>query len=103
MDTILSIIALSPPEICQAIAKRARDARLAANLSQQGLASRAGVSFGSLKRFEQTGAASLEHVVRIAVALRLEDSFEELFQPPKFSSIDEVLSKPRKRQRGNRR
>ncbi len=94
---------MSPPEICQSVAARAREARLAADLSQAGLAERAGVSLGSLKRFERTGAASFEAVVRIAVALRLEAGFEELFRLPRFASLDEVVAVPKRRQRGQGR
>ncbi len=82
------------------IAVRAKAARLAANLSQQGLAERSGVPLGTLKRFERAGAASIEVVVRIALALRMENGFETLFAPPRFASIDEVLAAPVKRRRG---
>jgi transcriptional regulator with XRE-family HTH domain len=96
----MSILFESPGDICRAIADRARAARLAANLSQAGLAQRSGVSLGTLKRFERSGAASLEVVARIAMALRLEPGFEKLFQPARFTSLDEVIAAPRKRQRG---
>jgi len=82
------------------IAVRAKAARLAANLSQQGLAERSGVPLRTLKRFERAGAASIEVVVRIALALRMENGFETLFAPPRFTSINEVLAAPVKRRRG---
>lgn len=100
---MVALIFESPLDVCQALSRRARSARLAANLTQQGLAERAGVSLGTLKRFESTGAASIEAVVRIAVALRMERGFEHLFQPPRFTSIDEVIAAPKKRQRGTRK
>jgi transcriptional regulator with XRE-family HTH domain len=94
---------LSPSDLCHSVAARAREARLAADLSQQGLADRAGVSLGSLKRFERTGAASFEAVTRIAIALGLEAAFDALFQPPKFTSLDEILTRPAKRLRGRKK
>jgi transcriptional regulator with XRE-family HTH domain len=94
---------LSPLDVALALSKRAREARLAANLTQTGLASRAGVSVGSLKRFEQTGAASLDAVIRIAIALRLEQGFDALFQPPQLSSLDELAEPKTMRKRGRRR
>lgn len=100
MDNMLSLEFASPADICRSVAVRARAARLAANLSQEGLAERSGVSLGTLKRFEHTGAASLDVVVRIALALRLESGFEGLFVLPKFTSLDEVIATPRKRRRG---
>jgi len=100
MDNMLSIMLGSPPDICHLLAGRIKAARLAADLSQMGLAERAGVSYGTLKRFETKGAASLEVVVRLALALRLEGGFDGLFTLPKFTSIDEVLSTPPRRRRG---
>jgi transcriptional regulator with XRE-family HTH domain len=90
----------SPNDICRAVADGARAARLAADLSQQGLAERAGVSLGSLKRFERSAAVSLDALVRIAMALRLEGGFEALFRSHGFASLDEVIATPKKRQRG---
>lgn len=102
-DNMLSLELSSPADICRSVAARARAARLTADLSQEGLAERAGVSLGTLKRFERTGAASLEVVARIALALRLESGFEGLFIPPKYTSLEEVIAAPRKRQRGQKK
>jgi transcriptional regulator with XRE-family HTH domain len=93
---------LSPHDVALTLAKRAREARLASDLTQAGLASRAGVSVGSLKRFEQTGAASLEAVIRIAIALRADQGFDALFQPPQFNSLDELTESKTVRKRGRR-
>lgn len=100
----MSIEFASPPEICVILAERLRDARLAANLTQEGLAERAGVAFGTLKRFERTGAASFDVVVRLAIALRLEDGFRDLFVPAaSFKTIDDVVAEPVRRRRGRNR
>lgn len=93
---------LSPLDIALTLSQRAREARLATNLTQAGLASRAGVSVGSLKRFEQTGAASLEAVIRIAIALRLEQGFDAVFQSPQLSSLDQLANSKTARKRGRR-
>ena len=48
---------------------------------------RAGISGASLKRFETTGAASLDLVLRLAFALgRLED-FAEAFRPQEAATL----------------
>lgn len=60
---MLTTILESPHDIRRAVADRARAARLSADLSQQGLAERAGVSLGSLKRFERSAAVSLDALV----------------------------------------
>jgi transcriptional regulator with XRE-family HTH domain len=77
---------------------------LAANLTQQGLAERAGVSLGSLKRFEREGEVSLKNLVKLAFALRLEDDFEKIFQPREEASLDTLLEQTlsRTRQRGRK-
>lgn len=90
----------SSNDIRRMVADRARAARLAADLSQLGLAKRAGVSLGTLKRFERSAAVSLDALVRIAVALRLEGGFDALFRSHGFASLDEVIATPKKRQRG---
>lgn len=92
----------SPAELCRHAAARAKAARLAANLTQKGLADRAGVSLGSLKRFESTGAASLELVAKVAVALKMEDGLSCLFKPPSFASLDQAMESAASRKRGRR-
>lgn len=95
---------LSAVDVQDGLAKRLRNARLAANLTQQGLAERAGVSLGSLKRFEREGEVSLKNLVKLAFALRLEDDFEKIFQPREEASLDTLLEQTlsKTRQRGCR-
>jgi transcriptional regulator with XRE-family HTH domain len=85
-------IILIPADIQHQLAKRARKARLASNLTQSGLASRAGVSLGSLKRFEQTGEISLSSLAKLAFALRMEHDFEDIFSPRRSETLDELLT-----------
>jgi len=60
------------------------------NWTRKTLASRAGVTPSSLKRFETTGKASLSLVLLVAHALdRLED-FETIFHPPRAGSLAEL-------------
>ena len=95
---------LSVNDIQEKVAQGLKNARLSANLTQQGLASRAGVSLGSLKRFERDGEISLKSLVRLAFALRREDEFGALFQPKQSASLDTLLeqSKASQRQRGRK-
>lgn len=89
------------PELCAHFADRARARRLDQNLTQKGLAERAGVSLGSLKRFERTGQIAWESLLRIAWALGALDEFRDLFKAPEFRTLDEVLAADEpKRQRG---
>jgi transcriptional regulator with XRE-family HTH domain len=93
----------SASEIMQTLAGRARARRLDENFTQEGLATRAGVSLGSLKRFERTGEISLESLVRIALALGATDEFDQIFRPRDPRTFDEILATPPVRERGRRR
>ena len=84
------------------LSHRARTRRLAANLTQAGLADRADVSLGTLKLFEREGKASLETVVRIAFVLDAAGEFDLLFPAAKMVTIDDVQDKPARR-RGRRK
>jgi transcriptional regulator with XRE-family HTH domain len=92
-------------EALAALGQRARQLRLLRNLQQRDLASRAGIGIGTVARFERTGRASVENVLRIATALGADEGFARLFELPKYSSLDEALARPRKveRQRVRRR
>ena len=92
----------SPFEVKQHLRDRARQRRLDANLTQDGLAKRANVSYGTLKHFEKTGDASIEFLIAIAFALNAEGEFDGLFPSAPFKTIDDVIEKA-PRQRGRRK
>ena len=83
MDSILSIK--------NNIRDRARNKRKALKLSQEELAKRSGVSFGSVKRFENTGEISLTSLLKIAVILESEEDFNSLFSRRNYLSLQEVI------------
>jgi transcriptional regulator with XRE-family HTH domain len=90
----MSINMKSPHEMVVDIARQAKEKRLAMNLSQQTLSKRSGVSYGTLKKFEQTGQISLESLLKIALALDAFDAFDTLFtnKPEELpASLDELL------------
>ena len=94
----------SPFEMAGEIAKKAQEKRLKLNLSQQTLSEKSGVSYGTLKKFEQKGQISLESLLKIALALGEMEQFEHLFaktndQLP--ASLDELLDE-NSRKRGRR-
>lgn len=91
----------NPKEAAVDIARRAKQRRLQMNISQEELAKRSGVSFGSVKRFEQQAEISLKNLLHIAVVLRSLDEFGQLFKSESFRSIDEMLehNKVNKRER----
>lgn len=79
-------------EINTGLADRIVKLRKRKKLSQLELAKRSGVSFGSVKRFEQTGEISLRSFTKIAIALDVESELEELFCEVPFSSIEEIIN-----------
>ena len=93
----------SPFEMANEIAKKAQKKRLKLNMSQQTLSEKSGVSYGTLKKFEQKGQISLESLLKIALTLGEMDQFEHLFAKTDDklpASLDELLDDyPRKRGR----
>lgn len=79
-----------PSEMAKALAGRAKALRLLRKWTQATLAQRAGVMIASYRRFETTGKASLELVLKVAYALARLDEFDQLFQPPPARSIEEL-------------
>lgn len=101
-DKILTFNLYSPNELMNLIAARLKEVRLSENLSQEGLAERAGISYGTLKRFERTGQISFESLLKIALVLGVLEDFDLLFKDSLKSnlSLDDIIQKPKLRQRG---
>lgn len=99
---MLPLQLMTVPELRSHFAARARARRLDQNLTQQGLADRAGVSLSSLKRFERTGQVAWESLLKIAMALGALDDFRDLFKPPEFRTLDEVLAADEPRRKRGR-
>ena len=88
----------SPDDILREIGGRARELRLAKNLSRSSLAEKAGISATTIKRFEDTGVISLPNLVLLAGPLDAVGQLSVLFEKPAPVNIKE-LKKP-KRERG---
>ena len=85
---------LTPNGICRRIASNLRARRKTADLTQEALSRKSGVSLGSLKRFEHSGEISLSSLVKLAVALECDDELTALFEKKPYSSIQEILDEP---------
>lgn len=77
------------------VGERARGVRVSRKLRQEDLAERAGIGVATVIRFEKTGRASFENVLRIAMALRAEGAFDKLFEVQAYTSLDEALGEPK--------
>jgi len=83
-------------EINNDIAQKIVRLRKRKKITQKQLASRSGVSLGSLKRFKQSGEISLQSLTKITIALDVENELEDLFNNVPFASIEEVINEQTK-------
>lgn len=82
----------TPSEILQELAARIKARRVALGWPQLEAAQRAGVAYRTWRRLETEGQASLEDMVKAAVALRCEEGLGALFPPPAATSLDALLA-----------
>jgi len=87
---------MSHEEIMHTIASNVEKRRKQYKLTQKQLASKAGVTYSSYRRFEQTGHISLDSFVKIARVLDCEKELLELFTQKHYNSIQEILDEKRR-------
>ena len=92
MNNILAFDVLSPSEVALQIAARVKTRRLELNLTQEGMAARAGLKFATYRRLEQTGEISLKGLLQIGFALNVLSEFDVLFAQKQYQSLDDVLN-----------
>lgn len=98
---------ITPTKVQRKLAEHARARRLQIELTQEGLAERSGVALPTLRKFERTGAISLESFLKLHMVLGgLEDILKATqIKDTLFSSIDDVLAESNNstRKRGKRK
>lgn len=77
------------------LGKRIKARRLALDLTQQAAAAKAGVAHRTWRRMEAEGRASIEDLVRAAIALRCDEGIVALFPELAATSMDELLAQQR--------
>ena len=82
----------TPNDVAKQIAARVKARRLELNLTQEGMAARAGLKFATYRRFEQTGEISLKGLLQIGFALNVLSEFDALFAQKQYQSLDDVLN-----------
>ena len=103
MNNIIAINIHTPDDVAMQIAARVKARRLELNLTQEGLATRAGVKFATYRRFEQTGEISLKGLLQIGFALNTLSEFDALFAQKQYQTLDDVLNEKRvTRKRGKK-
>ncbi len=92
MNNIIALNISTPNEIAKQIAAKVKARRLELNLTQEGIAARAGIKFATYRRFEQTGEISLKGLLQIGFALNALSDFDALFAQRQYQSLDDVLN-----------
>ena len=82
----------TPEEVNLAVAANAKSLRKRLGISQQKLSEISGVSYGSIKRFEETGNISFLSLTKIAIALDVVDDIKKMFSYIPYKSIQEVIN-----------
>ena len=82
----------SPQEIAITLGARIRQRRIALGHTQAAAAERAGVAYRTWRRMEKDGHASIDDLVRAALALACEADLAALFPQPAARSMAELLA-----------
>ncbi len=82
-----------PSDILISISQNVVTLRKEKGWTQLDLAEKSDVSYGSIKRFEQSGQISFESLLKIAESLRRLSEFENVLLPPKDSQRIKQLFK----------
>lgn len=89
---MISIDLKTPTEITSGIANRLSLIRKRRKITQKDLAKKSGVSYASLRRFEETGEISLISLSKLSIALDISEELDGLFSDVPFNSIEEVIN-----------
>ncbi len=87
----IDLLVTAPNEILTTIASNTKKRRKEHKLTQKELASKAGVTYASYRRFEETGQISLDSFVKIACVLDSERELQRLFTSRHYNSIEEII------------
>ena len=104
MDNILTLIDCNPQSVAMQVASRVKARRLEMNLTQEGIALRAGMKLPTYRRIERTGEISFRGLLQIGFALNALQDFALLFAQRQYQTLDEVLAEQQpKRKRGSKK
>lgn len=78
--------------VTQKLVERLKQRRKEVKLSQVALATRSGVSYASIRRFESTGEISLNSLLKIADAIGCLDDFNCLFKNEIITNLEDYFN-----------
>ena len=82
----------TPEEITMIVSNHTKKLRKRLKISRRKLSEMSGVSYGSIKRFEETGNISLLSLTKIAMALDVSGDVKNIFAEVPYKSIQEVMN-----------
>ncbi|MGN0367617.1 MAG: helix-turn-helix domain-containing protein [Wujia sp.] len=82
----------TPEEINMKVAANVKKLRKRQGITQKKLSELTGVSYASIKRFEETGNINFVSLTKIAVELDAVDGIKSLFTEVSYKSIQEVIN-----------
>ena len=82
----------TPEEIAMIVANHTKRLRKRLKISRKRLSEMSGVSYGSIKRFEETGNISLLSLTKIAMVLDASGDIKNIFADVPYKSIQEVIN-----------
>lgn len=77
-------------DIAKKLANDFRARRIEKNLTREQVAEKSGVAVSNIIRFEQKGLISLKNLVGIAIALGYTSEIKNIFEQPKYSTMEEL-------------
>lgn len=89
---MMAINIYTPREVALQVAARVKARRLELDLTQEGMAAKAGVKFATYRRFEQTGEISLRGLLQVGFALNALSDFDALFAQRQYRTLEDVLN-----------
>jgi len=91
---MLSFLPKTPTDVMHELSAKFKERRKSLSLTQTELATRSGVSLGSLKRFEGSGQIALESLLKLALVLECLGDFSGVCfeEEERFGSIEEVVA-----------
>lgn len=82
----------TPEEITIMVSNHVKRLRKRLKISRRKLSEISGVSYGSIKRFEETGNISFLSLTKIAIALDASGDIKNIFAEIPYKSIQEVIN-----------
>ena len=82
----------TPEEITMNVSGHMKRLRKRLKISRRKLSEISGVSYGSIKRFEETGNISFISLTKVAMALDVSGDIKSIFEDVPYKSIQEVIN-----------